>query len=484
MAKEVKQHGRVYTPDYLVNLILDFGGYNNPNILQKHVIDNSCGNGAFLVEITNRYCRSFFQTSADLSELKKELETYIHGIELDADEQTSCIANLNKVVEPFGLTGVCWDVLNADTLFVDKFNEKMDYVFGNPPYVRVHNLENSYEAVKKYRFAEQGMTDLFIVFFEIGFNMLANEGIMSLITPSSWLSSKAGKNLRSFVRQNKNLSGVIDLGHFQPFEATTYTLISRFQKSKKFSEIEYSIFNENSLKGQFVVGLSWQEMCIGENFYLSDRDSLLELRKIKTTRAYQYVEVKNGFATLADKIFIGDFDFEEGTISVLKASTGRWSKCIYPYDSKGKPLSLNEFSRFEKTYSYLLVNKDKLPKNHDIDDCKYWYLFGRTQALKDVCKMKYAINTIIKDQKSLKLERVPEGKGLYSGLYILTEIDFDTIWRLLNSEDFINYVKLLKNYKSGGYYTFASKDLEQYLNYKLTEEYGQSRISNGCRELF
>ena len=98
--------------------------------------------------------------------------------------------------------------------------------------------------------------------------------------------------------------------------------------------------------------------------------------------------------------------------------------------------------------------------------------------------MKYAINTLIKDKGSIKLECVPQGAGIYSGLYILTDIEFETINQLIYSEDFINYVKLLKNYKSGGYYTFASKDLEQYLNYKLSEKYGQSRISNGSRELF
>ena len=120
----------------------------------------------------------------------------------------------------------------------------------------------------------------------------------------------------------------------------------------------------------------------------------------------------------------------------------------------------------------------------DIEGDKYWYLFGRTQALKDVSKMKYAINTIIKDINSIRLESVPKGSGLYSGLYILTDIEFDTIRQLILSDDFIKYIKLLKNYKSGGYYTFASKDLEQYLNYKLSKKYGQSRISNGSRELF
>ena len=104
--------------------------------------------------------------------------------------------------------------------------------------------------------------------------------------------------------------------------------------------------------------------------------------------------------------------------------------------------------------------------------------------MKDVSKKKYAINTIVKDLASIKLEVVPEGCGVYSGLYVLTEIDFETIKQLIYSKDFINYIKLLKNYKSGGYYTFASKDLEQYLNNKLTEKYGQSRISKGSRELF
>ena len=484
MAKAVKQHGRVYTPEYLVRLILDFGGYFGPDTLEKHIIDNSCGDGAFLKEIVKRYCSTFLEHSTDLLKLKSDLETYIHGIELDADECKYCIQNLDEVVAGFGLSGTHWDILNADTLTIDQFNGKMDYIFGNPPYVRVHNLENSYDAVKKFRFAEQGMTDLFIVFFEIGFNMLSKNGMMCLITPSSWLGSKAGKNLRTYIRQHENLSGLIDLEHFQPFEATTYTLISRFQNPKTFEKIEYDNFDGTNLTKRFQCFLSLDEISIGECFYLANSEKLSELREIKTGYSYQYVSVKNGFATLADKVFIGDFDFTEGTINVLKASTGKWSKCIYPYDNQGKPLSLEEFKEHKSAYQHLLSNADKLTKGRDIEDDQYWYLFGRTQALKDVSKMKFAINTIIKGKDSIKLEKVPEGNGLYSGLYILTEIEFEEIEQLVHSEDFIDYFKSLKNYKSGGYYTFASKDLEQYLNYKLSEKYGQSRISNSSRELF
>lgn len=484
MAKAIKQHGRVYTPDYIVKQILDFGGYDGPIILKKHVIDNSCGDGAFLKDIVQRYCSIFLSINDDLAELKKELETFIHGIELDSDECVSCIQNLDCIVLEFGILGVKWDVLNSDTLTIDKYNGKMDYVFGNPPYVRVHNLDCSYNAVKKFSFAEKGMTDLFIVFFEIGFNMLNKNGVMSLITPSSWLSSNAGHNLRNYILHNRNLSGVIDLGHFQPFEAATYTIISRFQKSYLSNVVEYNILNAGTLEKEFISYLTLDEMYIANSFYLAKSEYLTQLRAIKTDYSYSYVTVKNGFATLADKIFIGDFDFSEGTIDILKASTGKWSKCIFPYDKTGKPLSLEKFSQYSSAYKHLLQNSRKLKNGRDIDGDKFWYLFGRTQALRDVSKKKYAINTIIRDKDSIKLEVVPEGNGVYSGLYILTEIGFDEIKQLLCSEDFINYIKSLKNYKSGGYFTYASKDLEHYLNYKLSKQYGQSRISNSGKRLF
>ena len=46
-----KSKGRVYTPDYIVNNILDMANYFGDNIFEKHVIDNSCGDGAFICEI-------------------------------------------------------------------------------------------------------------------------------------------------------------------------------------------------------------------------------------------------------------------------------------------------------------------------------------------------------------------------------------------------------------------------------------------------
>ena len=51
MANSVKHHGRVYTPDYLVRTILDFGNYNGKDIVEKHVI----GVSQFSMTIYHRY---------------------------------------------------------------------------------------------------------------------------------------------------------------------------------------------------------------------------------------------------------------------------------------------------------------------------------------------------------------------------------------------------------------------------------------------
>ena len=96
-----------------------------------------------------------------------------------------------------------------------------------------------------------------------------------------------------------------------------------------------------------------------------------------------------------------------------------------------------------------------------------WHLFGRTQAINDVAKEKIAINSVIKDKNSIKLSFVPQGAGVYGGVYILSSVSFDSIEKIVKSDDYTNYIATLKNYKSGGYYTCSSKDIELYINYKL-----------------
>jgi adenine-specific DNA-methyltransferase len=184
-----------------------------------------------------------------------------------------------------------------------------------------------------------------------------------------------------------------------------------------------------------------------------------------TKRQDKVFQVKNGFATLADDAFI-DRSIpmvcnKDYVIPVIKSSTGKESYCIYPYDKEGNLISEEHFkikSGFE--YNRLLNIKDKLEARATTEP---WYAFGRTQAINDTWKDKWAVKSLVKTIYDVKPVEAPAGTGVYGGLYILTERPEGL--KVLETEDFMNYVKMLGKYKSGGYYTFSSKELENYLNW-------------------
>jgi len=474
-SKEKKCSGQIYTPSFIVSTILDFSGYFSCSVLKKHIIDNSCGDGAFLVEIVSRYCREFLKLSSNCSELKIDLETYVHGIEINESETVKCKERLDKVSLEYNVEGVKWDIACGNTLNVSKFDRKMDFVVGNPPYVRVHNLKENYLNVKKFNFAQNGMIDLYLVFFEIGFNMLVSDGRMCLITPSSFFRSKAGISLREFLYKKRCLLGIIDLEHFQPFAATTYTAIT-LCGSKGADVIEYYKYDGKRRREIKIDTLSYESVFINGKIYLSSKRNLNLIKNIEKTyknnSRISKVSVKNGFATLCDSVFIGKIDIKDKcVIDVIKASTGKWLKCIFPYNSEGVPISECELKRKHiLVFNYLEKRKEKLIKR-SIERNGSWFLFGRSQGIQDVFRNKVAINSLITDIKSIKLNEVQAGKGIYSGLYIVSHYSLEEIKNLILKNDFIDYVKILRNYKSGGYYTFSSSDLEKFLVYKITKDW-------------
>lgn len=448
--------------------MLDLCQYAGEGILTKHIMDNSCGDGAFLCAIVVRYCEAFLLQSPDKTGLQAHLETYIHGIEQEQTAYDNCLYNLRRVAAKYGIDGARWDIRHADTLGIDNYDGRMDFVVGNPPYVRVHNLQGQYDKAKRFHFAKGGMTDLYLVFFEIGFRMLNASGRLCYITPSSWLNSAAAGNMRAYLLAHRGLSALVDLGHFQAFAgATTYTLITLFDRCHNADSFSYYIYDAALLQPQRVEQVALREIAIGERFYITSRDNLRLLRSVYTTPTHPWCVVKNGFATLADDVFIGELPFAEYTISVLKASNGKWSRAFFPYDRQGKPIAKDVLFRSEKVAHYMLAHREALLKGKTEKAFPEWYLYGRTQALKDVYREKIAINTIIKDIPSIRLTPLSAGQGVYSGLYILTNVPFETIEMLIKSDDFLSYVASLKYYKSGGYYTFTSKDVEKYINYNI-----------------
>ena len=229
---------QVFTPKWIVDEMLDNLSYKGENIRKKHIIDNSCGDGAILEEVVSRYIKQCNKENVPNKIIKQELETYIHGIELDVDLVIKTIDRLSKLASVYSIYGVNWDVLHDDSMYNYNFDNKMDYVIGNPPYCNIHHIEeDKREDVKKYRFANGGMTDMYLVFFEIGINMLNEYGKLAYITPNSWLTSKAGTNFRNYIFEEKTLYALTQFGEYKVFpKVNTYTCITYLSKQHKDDE--------------------------------------------------------------------------------------------------------------------------------------------------------------------------------------------------------------------------------------------------------
>jgi len=465
-----KEAGRFYTPAYMVEVILDLSEYYGERILDKHAIDNSCGDGAFLCQIVSRYCNAFFSVNNDKQLLKENLEKYIHGIETEPSEHRKCIENLSSVAESFDIHDVQWDVLCADALYVDQFDSKMDYVLGNPPYVRVHHLGDTFDEIKKFSFSQSGMSDLYIVFFEIGIRMLNQNGILGYITPSSYFNSIAGGYMREFFVKNNLLQKIADMKHYQAFSATTYTAITVLQSNRNRQDIEYYRFNDEKRIPYYVDTLTANDFYISGDFYFAPKEDLQTLKQIYFNLGKSDIYVKNGYATLCDPVFIHHFPFASSfVIPVVKASKGIMQSIFFPYDENGSLVSEEDLQTEPLLYQYLIEHKETLLKR-SIEKGKeaYWYAFGRSQAIGDTFCDKIAINSLIRTKEDWKFTFAPSGTGVYGGLYIISDsIPFEDVISVLKTDEFERYVSLLGKYKSGGYYTYSSKDIKRFLDYKF-----------------
>jgi adenine-specific DNA-methyltransferase len=329
----------------------------------------------------------------------------------------------------------------------------------NPPYIRVHDWESNLEG---YEFVEQGMKDMYLAFYELGLRQTNRTGVMCYITPSSWFTSTAGKKLREHLFKNRLVDEIYDYGHTQVFEnATTYVEITVIKPLNARIHPDYVIYGSVE-RGDKKLMIPYDNIELNGKFYFTEPSTNSMLEEINTHHSGN-IKVKNGYATLADDIFIDDVPWFTGhnAIPVIKSSTGNWSKCIYPYDEDGKLVSEDLISEQSPLkYKWLCENRERLEARATTEP---WYAFGRTQAINDTYKDKWAIKSIVKTLSDINPIKAPAGTGVYGGLYILC--DSPEQLECLKTEEFLNYVKALKKYKSGGYYTFSSKDLENYLNW-------------------
>lgn len=463
---DIKKKGQVFTPDYIVAEMLDKIGFCQDNVFHKVILEPSFGDGQFLVAIITRIIQEGQKHNLSNLKILEIIKKNVIGFEIDKTFYDIAIEKIRRVLSTYkiGYHESFPNLHNGDTIELHSaYNNKVDLVIGNPPYVNTHNLNNR-EIVKSFEFSKKGMSDLYITFFEMGLKMLRSDGKLCFITPNSYFNSVAGRIMREYIIDNHLLTYIKNFGHYQVFDnITTYCCITMLDKQNKKNEIIYE--KKDMSKNQ----LKYSDFYIN-NLFCFEKSNNFE--NIINYDGKKHCCVRNGCATLLDSFFINSelSEMSKFAIPIIKASTNKKYKCFYPYDKTGKIISFDIIEKAEPvTAQYLLNNKELLIKRA-IEKPEYWYAFGRTQAIADTYKTKYIVNTLYKDISDIRVDLCDVGCAVYSGLYILTDANIKIIRNILISQDYLDYVKTFGRYKNGGYYTITSKEIEKYLNYKINED--------------
>ena len=92
------------------------------------------------------------------------------------------------------------DFFDPHWMFGRSLKDGFDVVIGNPPYIDSENMTNTNPKLREYIQATYSMTkgnwDIYIAFYEKGFKLLNENGVLTYITPDKWISKPFGDAMR------------------------------------------------------------------------------------------------------------------------------------------------------------------------------------------------------------------------------------------------------------------------------------------------
>ncbi|PKP59287.1 MAG: hypothetical protein CVT88_05840 [Candidatus Altiarchaeales archaeon HGW-Altiarchaeales-1] len=490
-----KANGIVYTPDWIVSQILDNLKYA-ADIETKKIIDPACGDGAFLTAVLDRFIMSAKENKKSSEEIKTLVENNLFGWDIDENAIKKCKIKLDLVAKEFGLENTTWNLSVTDSLnknFCKNYFDYFDFVVGNPPYIRIQNLEKEKRNYiqKEWSLCKSGSTDIYLAFFELGYFLLKPEGYLGFITPNTYLKTSAGKDLRLFIKQKNILDTLIDFEHHQIFDnATTYVLITILNKNHQ--EKYFKLYKGNSNKEiEFIDNIDLKNLN-DENWILASNKILEKVNTIekKGIPLSRIAEIHVGITTLADDYYIfknpiikdktaiinlkngRKFEIERNILkpivkaSVLKSHDEEQNRfIIFPYKKvKGKHQIIPEDelkSKYPLTYGYFTQIKDiLLARDKGKPNPVCWYAFGRSQGLETSFGKKILTSPI-----NLRPKFIVWGKEdytFYAGYCIKYPDNLDWLADILNSYDMEFYIKTISRNYQNNYKSFAKSFIQNF----------------------
>ncbi|MDO4980056.1 MAG: Eco57I restriction-modification methylase domain-containing protein [Prevotellaceae bacterium] len=500
-------------------------------LLQITILDPACGSGAFLnaaLQFLMKEHKLIDEMETKVSGFTLEfqdvensiLENNLYGV--DINEESVEIAQLalwlrtakpHRKLNSLNQNIKCGNSLISDPAVAGEkaFNWQeqfpkvferggFDVVIGNPPYVRVQNLDYStIDYLKSHYATALKRIDISLCFIEKSKDLINGNGVTSFITSNQFLTTEYGQAMRKFLLEKYFLKECVDFGDLPIFEdALTYVSIFILSAKYQPSFDYYKIVDMHTASSGQYGNPQIIEICnLSDNNWNLSRynqqkifDKIIEgsiaLGEIGHAHAGLFTGLDDVLMFTSDELKLYDFE-KELILPVIRAENCNRYFCnetnkyvIYPYKyENGKTLVLSEkelSSSYPNIYKYLLCHKDSLGQRKDsrklMADRSDWYTLTRFGQKNVFEKKKIVSPGEVKSHKFC----IDNSKSGFSCARVfaitLDDAEFDLRYVLcvLNSTLIKTFLQSFASLKSGGYYSYNSNILNRIPLRKITDD--------------
>lgn len=506
-------------------------------LLSITICDPACGSGAFLNEALNfliaehEYIDELTSRMSNSSFIFPDIENSILENNLfgvDINEEAVEIARLSlwlRTAKPKRkLNNLSSNILKGNSLISNKdvagelafnweesfpkvfANGGFDVVIGNPPYVRMQGLQNSYphmvEYYNKQYVSATSNYDIYVLFMEKSLGLIKNNGIVSFILPHKFLITEFGVGIRKFFAENRAVESLLHFGSELVFEdASTYTCIINLDKKPK-EKIYFKKINPLKISEPFDFEQMDYSLLSQDNWDLQSESVYKVMQKLKSqpyTVADVFDKIFQGIASGGDKFFVLklikpiskevglffsdmlekevelEFSFMKPLIKGNQIAKYQpvivTNYILFPYNiENGKAVPMS-FDRIQSVYplaaQYFIENEGFLRGREKgrFNNDKEWFLFSRNQGISNVehpkimtqeisfgCNMTYDTNGEFYHSTTIysfvKNKKFPVSDKFYLAI--------------LNSELMWFFIKNTSTELSGGFFRFKTNYLKPF----------------------
>lgn len=238
-----EKRGVVYTKPWVVELMLDLAGYTPDADLGVMVaVEPAAGDGSFLLAMVERLIISCRHYERSVTDCASALISY----ELDPEAATETRATLMRVLchheipaDDATLLATTW-VRSGDYLLEAPSLPAADFVIGNPPYVRLEDMDEATATHYRRHYRTMvGRADLYVAFFEAALKQLKAGGVCAYICADRWMLNQYGAELRRLITASYSVDTVIEMHRADAFafDVSAYPAITVIRRDPQSAAV-------------------------------------------------------------------------------------------------------------------------------------------------------------------------------------------------------------------------------------------------------